>query len=144
MDDWIKACAEEELLRDFGGEELWHCAMNMLRWVLHPQDVVAAIAAKAWEPDSSFVPDKERYLARRGVFDEGAHGDMDWFSFHERDSSINALGLGGGPEYPYSEGRSWWDEYRSQKGSPFHQSFDWDALLSASPISPRPGDLLLP
>ena len=71
-------------------------------------------------------------MALRGMFDDGACGDMDWFSFHERQSCINALCVSDSDcdsEFLYGEGRSWWDQYRMRNGSPLHQGFDWDGLL---------------
>lgn len=137
LSDWIMACPEDSLLQECDGSpafdhsERWSYFMNLFRWILHPKDVVAAIAAKAWEPESSFAPDKERFMAMRGAFDEEAVGDMDWYTFHKRQWCVNALGRGD-CEPPGDERSSWWDQHRMRNGSPFHLSFDSDVILHSS------------
>ena len=102
----------------------WSYCMNLFRWTLHPKDVVAAIAAKAWEPDSTFASDKGKFMAMRGMFDGGNDDDdMDWYSLHERRNCIDVLGVDEPPTSIQQESRSWWDHYRMQRGSPFHYSY---------------------
>ena len=134
LTDWIMACADDDvMLQDHEGKLVedingrWPYLMNLFRWTLHPQDVALAIAAEPWKPTSSFAPDKPKFLADKGAYDDGAIDDMDWYTFHERQISVDTLGMGDTRSAAQEE-RSQWDRYRMTSGSPFNLNFDWSEL----------------
>ena len=110
-------------------KECWSYFMNLLRWVLHPHDVVEAIVAQAWRADSTFAADQHIFTIIRGTFDYGVSDLSDWDRYRQRASCIAGLGVKDKESLRDEDERSWWDQCRMQHGSPFHLDFDWNALV---------------
>ena len=145
MSEWINACmpslAEsishvpvyKELVDAMPTEPFWGYFINHLRLVLHPQDIVGAIASKTWSTDSTFTTDKHEFMVLRGSFDIGALPlivSISWSSWFDRFQMVQHLGAGEEPRFRGEESPLWWDDCREELGSPFHPDFDWGALIS--------------
>ena len=112
---------EESFMREGPADSIdrWYSLMDYSRWRLQPEDLVDLIRGQAWKTSLSYPQDKSLYMRVRGMFDDGSHGDMDWYSCFERSSMVGVLRSDHKFRMFDSENPCWWDQIRIKIGSPF-------------------------
>lgn len=133
MSEWMEACRPTDVLPTNGSSSDATLHFIVLRWCLHPDEIVGAIAGRAWEEDSEFGGDKCRYMATRGYFDMASDNftHASWWTSHSRRSIIGSLRINQWMQFYRQAGLcrfNVWDCFRNRHGSPFNSGFDWSAL----------------
>lgn len=129
---WIKASYGYERVQfnqfpEARREGMYLRFLNEFRRFFHPDDLVEAFLARAWQEDSKFRDERFQEMRSGGNFDVGGY-QYAWEKYYARPAMIHALEINSLGDEVNSETSSWWDRDRALYGLPFDPKFDWRKL----------------